>query len=201
MTDTQDSSDTSISLIEQARAAIPDAWCQLTGIYRPLVLSWARRGGLQDQDAADIAQDVFQLVAKNLNRFKKESPSDTFRGWLWTITRNEVRGWYRKRSRPHDVAFGGTDALNQMACVPDWVVEEDSIDELEIDPNAETQVIRRAAELIKQDFKDHTWAAFWRSAVEGQSTEEIALDLDMTPGAIRQAKLRVLKRFREVLDS
>ncbi|XZE53826.1 RNA polymerase sigma factor [Planctomycetaceae bacterium SH139] len=197
----EDTSDTSISLIEQARCNAADAWQKMYEIYAPLVLSWARRGGLKEEDAADLVQSVFQLVSTNLPRFKKATPSDSFRGWLWTITRNEVRGWYRKRARHHGIASGGTDAQNQMLAVPDWALNEEAIEEIEPDPQTESQVIRSAADLIKQDFQGNTWTAFWRSAVEGHATEDIAADLNMKPGAIRQAKLRVLKRFREVLDA
>ena len=195
-----DPSATSISLIELAKTNDSEAWRKLAEIYTPLVFSWARRGGLQDQDAADLLQDVFRLVSKNLGRFEKVSPQDTFRGWLWTITRNEVRGYYRKLARPHEIAQGGSDAKNQMSDIPDWVTDEADGDEIERDESTEIQLIRGAVDLIRQDFQDNTWNAFWRSTVEGESTAEIAADLNMKPNAIRQAKLRVLSRFREVLD-
>ncbi len=201
MANNEDNTGTSISLLEQARGNAPEAWRQLIDIYTPLVDSWARRGGLRAEDAADVVQNVFCLVSSNLHKFRKLTPQDSFRGWLWTITRNEVRGWYRRISKPYDVASGGTEALNRMATIPDWANDEAPIGEIEPDPDTENQVIRRAAKLIQQDFEDHTWKAFWRSAVEGHSTAEIAADLNMKPGAIRQAKLRVLARFREVLDS
>ena len=44
-----------------------------------------------------------------------------------------------------------------------------------------------------------TWQAFWRSTVDGESATEIANDLGMTAGAVRQAKLRVMVRLREIL--
>lgn len=193
--------ETSISLIDRAREKVPDAWFQLTTIYTPLIRNWTRRAGMREHDSADITQEVFRRVSQNLSEFRKNAPGDTFRGWLWTITRNECRQWYRKQQRVGEVAFGGTDAMNRMAALSDWVAREDATEELPPDPDTESQLIRRAADLIRQDFQTRTWTAFWRSAVEGHTTDEIAADLDMKPGAIRQAKLRVLKRFREVLDS
>ena len=38
------------------------AWEQFVGLYAPLVYGFARRNGLQDADAADVAQDVGLLV-------------------------------------------------------------------------------------------------------------------------------------------
>jgi hypothetical protein len=42
-------------------------------------------GGLQPSDAADTLQEVFEAVAVHLPDFRRDQPSDTFRGWLWTI--------------------------------------------------------------------------------------------------------------------
>ena len=78
----------------------------------------ACRAGLQESDAADICQDVFRAVAGNLERFRYDRPSDTFRGWLWTITRNKIRDFCRAQAnRPG--AMGGTVAQQRMHEVPD----------------------------------------------------------------------------------
>jgi RNA polymerase sigma-70 factor (ECF subfamily) len=53
--------------------------------------------------------------------------------------------------------------------------------------------------LVKGDFSDDTWQAFWRLAVEGQSAPSIAAELGLSPSAVRQAKYRVLCRLREEL--
>lgn len=42
-----------------------------------------------------------------------------------------------------------------------------------------------------------TWDAFWLSAVEGQSVEEVARQLEKTPGTICAARSRVIRRMRE----
>ena len=36
-------------------------------------------------DASDVVQEVFQSVAANIIKFRRNRDSDTFRGWLWTI--------------------------------------------------------------------------------------------------------------------
>ena len=59
--------------------------------------------------------------------------------------------------------------------------------------------MHRALELIRAEFEERTWQAFWRSAVEQQSTAEIAADLRLSPASVRQAKSRVLRRLRAIL--
>lgn len=80
---------TSSGLIERARTRTPDSWERLTDLYGPLVYGWARRSGLRAEDAADVMQEVFLAVSRNLAGFR-HGPSDTFRGWLWTIMQAAV---------------------------------------------------------------------------------------------------------------
>jgi RNA polymerase sigma-70 factor (ECF subfamily) len=200
MTQNKDSSTTSLTLLDMARSNDPDAWRQMCDIYSPLVYSWVKRGGLQDSDAADVVQDVFRIVIKNLNRFQHRREGDSFRGWLWPVTRNEVRGWHRRASKNPELAFGGTDAAQQIAAIPDWVEDYSGLNEIQADEQAESQMVQLAAQAIKNDFAEHTWQAFWRSTVDGESAIDIAADLNMTAGGVRQAKFRVLARLREFLE-
>ena len=82
---------TSPSLLEQVAQRDPDAWRRLTELYDPLIFHWCRRQGLGEHDAADVLQDVFASVARKVDGFELR-PGATFRGWLWTITRNQMRG-------------------------------------------------------------------------------------------------------------
>ena len=59
---------------------------------------------------------------------------------------------------------------------------------------------RKALELIQPEFEDRTWRAFWRMAVDDRPAAEVAVELEMTPHAVRQAKYRVLHRLREEMD-
>src|SRR5262245_1692497 len=101
------SSATSRSLLQRARSADAAAWDRLVALYGPLVLHWCRHWNLQEPDAADVFQEVFQAVAAHLGGFRKERAEDTFRGWLRTITRNKVRDLFRRRGREPD-GVGGT---------------------------------------------------------------------------------------------
>lgn len=195
MSDSSSSFSTSPSLIEQVKAADAEAWDKLSYIYTPLVYGWVRRSGIQEADSSDIVQEVFSRVLKSIGRFEHTS----FRGWLLTITRNEIRRWHRQKLSRVPGAAGGSDALAQIKNVPESLPEDLLPDGVENEVDARAGLVRRTAELIKDDFEPHTWKAFWRSVVEGHDTAEIAADLNMKPGAIRQAKFRILARLRETL--
>lgn len=189
------SSSTSLQLIDRVRARDADAWTRLARLYTPLVYRWGRQCGLQTNDAADVVQDVFIAVASHIESFSLDDPGASFRGWLWTIARNQVRLYYRKRKdRPE--ATGGTDAHRVLEACPDVVL----LDEEPSGYNSRQGLVHRALELIRQDFQEQTWQAFLRLAVEGQAARDIAADLGMTPAAVRQAKYRVLCRLHDELD-
>src|SRR5262249_36174615 len=116
-------------------------------------------------------------------------------GWLRTITRNKVRDLFRRRGREPD-GVGGTDAHRRLAQLPaPGPIEEG-------DPDAAAGgrgLVHPALELIRSEFEERTWQAFWRTTVAGQVPKDVAADLGMSPGAVRVAKSRVLHRLREEL--
>ena len=79
------------SLVRRAQQQDPDAWQRISELYVPLVYGWARQTGLQSSDAADVVQEVFRTVLAKIGDFHREAPESSFRGWLWVITRNQVR--------------------------------------------------------------------------------------------------------------
>jgi RNA polymerase sigma-70 factor (ECF subfamily) len=187
---------TSRSLLADARLADPAAWERLVRLYAPLVASWCRKWGVAEQDIADLLQDVFSAVAGHLARFRSERPSDTFRGWLSTITRNKVRDHFRRRAVEPTAAGGPVASLQMQQVLDPHALEESSevTDEAIWD-----DLLRKALESIRGEFHEQTWKAFWGVVVEGRATADVAADLNMKPGAVRVAKSRVLLRLRREL--
>ncbi len=186
---------TSRSLLADARGEQPAAWVRLVNLYAPLVATWCRRCHVREQDIGDLLQDVFAAVARNLDRFRKEQPGDTFRGWLATITRNKARDYHRRRAEV-PAAAGGTEAAQRMAQVLDPGAEElpDPTDEA-----AESAVLQNALAAIRGEFQERTWQAFWNVVAGGKTAAEVGAELGMQPGAVRVAKSRVLMRLRREL--
>lgn len=187
---------TASSLIASAKAGDAEAWSRLATLYGPMVYRWARGFGLQPTDARDVAQDVFRNVHAGLERFEHERPNRRFRGWLWTITRNEVRQ-YARRLAKQPLAHGGTTAQVALQQLPEFDAQVDEPDK----DQTSARLAHRAVELIRAEFEPNTWQAFWRTAVDGQPSAVVAEELGMSDGAVRQAKYRVLGRLREMLTN
>ncbi len=185
---------TSRSLLLGLKQNDSDAWDRLVELYAPLVFHWCRRLDVPEQDIVDIFQDVFQSLAKNINKFRRDRPGDTFRGWMRTITRNKVYDHFRKAGRQPG-AVGGTEAYQRLSQFPDAETDEVQSN----DGEAHNGLFLRALEVIRQDFADRTWQAFWQIVVEGKTPKEVGERLSMRPGTVRVAKSRVLHRLRQQL--
>ena len=192
---------TSLSLLERVKAQDESAWQRLVYLYSPLVYSWCRRADLSSEDSSDVVQEVFAAVAANIARFRRQRPGDTFRGWLRVIARNKIRLHFRLQGdQPR--APGGTDAHIRIQHVADQQAEQqlDETGPLAVDDTDEVHdLLHWGVELARNAFEDRTWQAFWQCVVEQRSSVEVAGSLGMTPGAVRQAKHKVLQRLRSEL--
>lgn len=70
------------------------SWSQFVRLYMPLIYEYLRRRGLQDADAADVAQNVLRSVAGAMPGFAYDASRGTFRGWLLTVTRSQAAAWW-----------------------------------------------------------------------------------------------------------
>jgi len=184
-------STTSASLIRRVQRDDRIAWEKLSRLYGPVVYQWAKQSGLQPQDSADVMQEVFQTLTKNIQTFS-QSPSSSFRGWLWTVTRNKVNDQFR-RNTGRDLAAGGTEALAGMMQISETPPPSDSDGAKE----EATGIHQRALELMKTDFETQTWQAFWRTTIDGVSPTEVAAELGISKWSVYKARSRVLQRLRE----
>ena len=187
---------TSGSLLQRAKQRDPAAWERLAAVYTPLVFQWCCRAGLQSSDADDIVQEVFRSVATSLDRFRKQKPGDSFRGWLWTITRNKVNDHFRTKPL-QPLGACGTAAGISLHELPDRAWEE--VDG-ESDSRLRSHLAQRAVALMKSDFAPKTWHAFWLSAIDGQPASQVSEELGMSTTSVYVAKSRVLRRLREEFD-
>ncbi len=186
---------TSATLLQQLRDNSEDGWRRLVEIYGPVVYRWCRHAKLGEEDSADIVQEVFRSVMLHFDRFRREQPSDSFRAWLVTITRNKVRDHFRRATTQPPLADGSA-IQEQLAQTVDPHVDDSQIGEL---PDDRHLVLQGALTALKSEIEPRTWTIFWRTTVEGHSAADIAREFDMTPKAVRQAKYRVLQRLREEL--
>jgi RNA polymerase sigma-70 factor (ECF subfamily) len=184
---------TPLSLLERARARDSDAWGRLVALYRPLILFWCGRQGVAEGDLEDVAQEVLAAVSRDLATFRRDRPSDSFRGWLRVVTRNQVLVHFR-RNQGRPVAEGGSDALWRMQAVADPLAGDDEEEKEQMN-----RLYREGVNQIRREFEESTWRAFWRTAIDLRPPDTLTEELGMSSAAIRQAKSRVLRRLKQEL--
>jgi RNA polymerase sigma-70 factor (ECF subfamily) len=178
---------TPLSLLERLRR--PEdraAWSQFVNLYTPLLYRWAQGTGLPEADAADLLQDVFTTLLRELPRFEYE-PGKSFRAWMRTILLNRWRTLQRRRA-PRPVP-------------PERLEGEpgDADPDLPGEAEERRELVRRALALIEGDFAPATWQAFREYVLADRPAEEVARELGLSVNAVYMARSRVLRRLREEL--
>ncbi|TWU42130.1 RNA polymerase sigma factor CnrH [Novipirellula artificiosorum] len=184
-------------MLERARGGDPAAWRRLAQVYGPIVYGWARRCGCQSADAADVMQETFAAVANAIHRFDDQRDQATFRGWLWTITRNKLRD--RARNQGQVEAAGGTDAQLAMQQVPSPEITEG--DEPPSHQQSDAAIARRRTlELLRDGFEPRSWKMFWETTIEGREPIDVAEEMGVSKWAVYKARARVLQRLQEEME-
>ena len=182
------------SLIVQLRDPLNrEAWDQFASIYRPVIYRLARRKGLQDADAQDLAQQVLISVSLAIGRWEKSDHSVRFRHWLRRVARNAILNALSRM--PRDRATGGTDIQQFLQRQADSDPESESQIELEY----RRELFLVAAKTVRVDVQPATWQAFEMTVVQGYSAQDAATQLNRSIGTIYTACSRVMRRIREAV--
>lgn len=169
-----------------------DGWTRLVHVFGPIVYRWCRSAGVPPQDSTDVVQEIFVAVARGIPQFERQKESGSFRSWLATITRNQIRDYFRKQSRA-PAATGGSDAMRDLNELPD------ELDSTICAESIKTTVTQRVMATVEAEFEPKTWKAFWMTTVEGLSAGEVAAVIEISAASVYQAKSRVLRRLRQRL--
>ena len=170
------------------------AWNEFTAIYGPMIYRLACRSGFQDADAADLVQEVLRAVAGAIDRWDPDSSKGPFRNWLFRIARNMMLNLVTNQRR-HPRGTGRDDIRSLLESQPSPSAEDSELFELEY----KRQVFHWAADKVRGEFREPTWAAFWQTGVGGKKAQQVANALGMSVGAVYMARSRVVARLREVI--
>jgi RNA polymerase sigma factor (sigma-70 family) len=179
---------TRASLVVRLRDQLDhEAWREFVRLYAPVVYRFARRRGLQDADAADLTQDVLRSVSGSVGSF--DPAKGLFRGWLFTLVHRRLYDLQQHQQRQP----GGAGDLATQQFLAELPARDD---ETFWDQEYERQLFALAAERIRPALADSTWQAFWQTAVEGKSGEEVASALGISAAAVYLAKSRVMVKLK-----
>jgi len=131
------------------------------------------------------------LVFRAAPEFRYDPAKGSFRGWLFTIARNEIRKFITRKAH-RERGTGDSDMRQILEEQPDV-----QPDEGEWDREYQLTLFHWAAERVKVDFRDATWQVFWRTVVQNEPVEVVSRELGLTTGAVYIARSRVLTRIKQ----
>ena len=179
---------TSESLLIRLRSANDfQAWSRFVDLYTPLIFYWARKTGLQTQDASDLVQDVLSVVFQKIPTFKYDR-GKSFRGWLRIVTLNKHREHCRK------ISLGAVEARqSELAKIAE---SAESIWDL----NYKQKLVAQAMRLMEPEFQPATWAALREFVLSEIPAGELAEKHGVSVWTIYAAKSRLLSRLRKEME-
>lgn len=191
---------TSTRLLRRVGENDRDAWRQMVSVYGPVVRYWIRHAGLAGSDLADVFQEVFIAVSRNIANFEREDGKAKFRAWLKTVTMSRVNDHFRRQGK-QPVAYGGSTAMMRLGEVEgDAGSADDEADgDAALEQSEDAFLAQRSLQMVKGEFRKRTWLCFYRTAVDGRTSQEVAEELGISALAVRKAKSRVMQRLKEAL--
>ena len=181
---------TSVTLLQRLREEPADqsAWEHFVERYGPTIAGWCRRWRLQESDVEEVVQAVLVELASKIRTFAYD-PSRSFRGWLWTLTRNtwadSVADWRRQ--------LPGQTAENPAAALASVEARDDL--ERHLQEAFDLEVLQRAIARVRTQVEPPTWEAFRLTALERLSGAEAAGRLGVSVAAVFKSKSNVQKRL------
>ena len=178
---------TDADLVRACTRGDKQAWETLVRRYERLVFSVARRGGLNEDAAADVFQRVFVSLVEHVHTLQQP---DRLSAWLVTSAKRETWRAGRRAAAQRAVHAPEEHAVD----VPDSdMTAEDEVVRLE-----EQDLVRRAVESLDGRCRELLQLMFYSE--EPLSYAQIAARLGIAEGSIGPIRGRCLERLRQQLN-
>lgn len=181
--------DTRYTLLARlAKASDAAAWREFAEIYEPAVVRFARRRGLQESDARDVAQETLAAVAQALPQWSNAAERRaSFRAWLYTVARNLAINRLARRRDQRGNSAAVDAALNSTAS---------PLLAAAFDREYRLAALAWAGQHVQREVSPDTWRAFWLTAIEGLPIPQAAARLGQAIGSVYAARSRVIARLK-----
>ncbi|UCD74257.1 MAG: sigma-70 family RNA polymerase sigma factor [Phycisphaerales bacterium] len=178
-------------LIRLREGAGTVAWNEFHERYGGLIRRFAHRRGLQPADCEDVAQEVLLSLSKVMPDFQYDPGKGKFRSYLKTATLHAIfRKSFQKRG---EVALGTIEEATRIA-------EADAAVNEAWELEWQRYHLRQAMQTLDSEFNRTDREAFRRYAIEDASAQETAAELGISVDRVYDAKSRILKRLKHVIE-
>jgi len=179
-------------LVASLRVGMEDAYETLIQRFEHPVFNLVSRLLDDPADAADVVQEVFLKVFRNIESFRQDASLKT---WIYRIAVNEARNHRRWFSRHRRQEVGLDAEPGEAHGYQDWLPDPGR-SPFEAAVDQETQaMIEQALQQVNPSFR----AALVLREMEGLSYEEISEILDVSLGTVKSRILRGRDALRKLL--
>lgn len=171
--------------------ANPAAWDEFDRRYRPILIGFLRRSGLNETDAADVAQDTLTCFVRDYRNGMYDRRQGRLRSWLIGIARGRLADLRRSAGRRGKMR--GESAIAGLA-------DEDSAEAL-WEAEERRFIFEQALGELRETtrFSTRTLEAFERVVIRQEPIESVSNEMNLTPQEIYNVKNRVVERLREIV--
>lgn len=166
-------------------------WEEFDTRYRPIVLGYARRLGLSEEEAADAAQDAMVRFVQEYRLGKYDRDRGRLRSWLIGIVKARAIDVLRAKARRREAR--GDSVLMVLPDDPELTAMWES--------ERRRTLLRRALTELSESSRtaDQTIRAFELFVLDEQPAADVATEMGITVQDVYQAKSRVADRLRGIL--
>lgn len=175
-------------LLDPANAEV---WLEFDGRFRPVLTAFARRMGVGELDAEDVAQETLARFVKGYRAGQYERCRGRLSNWIVGIARHCALDLQQSRARRGE--WRGESALVNLA--------DDSNLESIWDEECRRAVVEKAMRELREDtrFEPRTIRAFELVALDSRPPVEVAAELALNVNSVYTAKNRCISHLREVV--
>ena len=187
---------TSTTLLRQiGEDAQHKRWSEFVARYRPMMEAFLRER-FPTVDADDIIQETLVALCRVLPSYRY-APGEKghFRSYLTGIMRNKALRALRKDRRQEEIVGR---AVSMKPPSDDGRAACPHVDEDQAYREAIFEIALRQF-LADESVADRTKRIFERTAINGESPEDVAAAFKMTRHAVDQAKSRAMSRLRQMV--
>lgn len=165
-----------------------EAWSEFHELYAPLIYGYARRRGLNRDEADDVRSECYKAIVQQIRTFDYDHAKGGFKAWLRTMVDRRVIDLFRKK-RERQANTGDFQQLEAGHPSPAEVWELEW----------KNQHLKHCVELLRSEVSQTTFQIFSMVVVQGRPVAEACDELGLSANQVYKARARMLRRVREKL--
>jgi RNA polymerase sigma factor (sigma-70 family) len=181
-------------LIKRCQQGQQLAWAALVRRYQRLIYTVAMRGGLAEDQAAEVFQAAFVRLHDHLHKLREP---ERLRAWLVTTAKREVI-LMRERMARHVPLQSDDGELTAAGRAVDESPDTDPLPEERLSQLQQSQRLQRA--LARLDGRSQRWAELLFLQDEAMPYGQIATLMQVPIGSIGPTRARLLDKLRKLLS-